>query len=245
MRLADLLEAAAALKVGVVQVADNLPLHELDSGELREALDQAVSLGLTIEVGTRGIEPTHLLRYLEIAAEFKAVLLRTLTHAAGSQPSLTQAEKWIREVLREFEIRGVTLGLENYEAHSCRDLATLVCRLESSHVGICLDTVNSLGALETPECVVQTLAPLTVNLHVKDFDIERAPHRMGYTVRGVPAGTGQLTIPWLLKQMPSGGNISAILEQWPPPGESIDATVSMEREWAERGIQYLRCCGCT
>ncbi len=37
IRLADLLERAAVLKVGVVQVADNLPLHELDSVELRDA----------------------------------------------------------------------------------------------------------------------------------------------------------------------------------------------------------------
>jgi len=39
--------------------------------------------------------------------------------------------------------------------------------------------------------------------------------------------------------------VSAILEQWPPLRDSIEETVAMEREWAERGIQYLRSCGCT
>jgi hypothetical protein len=205
IRLADLLERAAVLKVGVVQVADNLPLHELDSVELRDARDQAVSLGLRIEIGTRGVEPAHLLRYLTLAVSFDAALLRTLTRSVEQQPSLEQAENWIREVLPEFEAQGVTLGLENYEKHSCRDLAALVRRLESSHVGICLDTV----------------------------------------VSGAPAGTGSLAIPWLLEQMPPGKNVSAILEQWPPLRESVEATIAMEQEWAERGVQYLRSCGCT
>jgi sugar phosphate isomerase/epimerase len=245
IRLADLLHRAAVLNVGVVQVADNLPLHELDSAELRDARDQARSLGLRIEVGTRGVEPAHLLRYLRLAQTFDAPVLRTLTHSFKQQPSLEQAEKWIREVLPEFEAQGVTLGLENYEKHSCRELSDLVRRLESSHVGICLDTVNSLGALETPEVVVETLAPLTVNLHVKDFVIERVPQMMGFVVSGAPAGAGRLAIPWLLQQMPPSKNVSAILEQWPPQRESVEATVAMEKEWAERGIQYLRSCGCT
>jgi sugar phosphate isomerase/epimerase len=245
IRLADLLHRAAVLKVGVVQVADNLPLHQLDSAELRDARDQARSLGLKIEIGTRGIEPAHLLRYLTLAESFDATLLRTLTHSVKQQPSLEQGEKWIREVLPEFEAQGVTLGLENYEKHSCRDLADSVRRLESSHVGICLDTVNSLGALETPEVVVETLAPLTVNLHIKDFVIERVPQMMGLAVSGAPAGTGKLMIPWLLGQMPADKNVSAILEQWPPLRESVEETVAMEEEWAERGVQYLRSCGCT
>jgi sugar phosphate isomerase/epimerase len=233
------------LKVGVVQVADNLPLHEMDSVELRDARDQALSLGLRIEIGTRGVEPAHLLHYLSLADMFDAVLLRTLTRSVEQQPSLEQAEKWIREALPEFEAQGVTLGLENYEKHSCRDLAALVRRLESDRVGICLDTVNSLGALETPEVVVETLAPLTVNLHIKDFVVDRVPQMMGFVVSGAPAGTGKLAIPWLLRQMPTGNNVSAILEQWPPLRESVEATVAMEREWAERGVQYLRSCGCT
>jgi sugar phosphate isomerase/epimerase len=244
MRIADLLDRAAVLKVGVVQVADNLPLHELDPSEIRDARDQAVSLGLGIEIGTRGVEPAHLLRYLSLAVTFDATLLRTLTHSVKQQPSLDQAEKWIREVLPGFEAQGVTLGLENYEKHSCRDLADLVRRLGSSHVGICLDTVNSLGALETPEVVVETLAPLTVNLHIKDFVIERVPQMMGFVVSGAPAGAGKLAIPWLLEQMPADNDVSAILEQWPPLRESAEATVAMEQEWAERGVQYLRSCAC-
>jgi 3-oxoisoapionate decarboxylase len=245
MRLADLLAKASLFKVGVVQVADNLPLHKLDREELRDARDQALSLGLTIEIGTRGVEADHLRTYLELAREFDARLLRTLTHSSESRPTLEQAENWIRQVLREFEAQGVTLAVENYEVHSSGLLAGLVRRLESEHVGICLDTTNSLGALETPRQVVELLAPLTVNVHVKDFEVDRAPNMMGFVVHGARAGTGWLDIPWLIEKMQARNDMSVILEQWPPPAESVEAAVAIEQEWAELGIQYLRSCGCT
>lgn len=245
MRLTDLFARASELKAGVVQVADNLPLHTLDAAELRDARDQASELHLTIEVGTRGVEPAQLLQYLNLAVSFDATLVRTLIHSPSAQLSLEQAENWIREALPAFEAHGVTLGLENYEAYSCRDLASLVRRLESNYVGICLDTVNSLGTLETPKDVITTLAPLTVNLHIKDFAIERVPQKMGFIVVGAPAGNGRLDIPWVLEQMPAGDNISVILEQWPPIEPSVEIAVKVEQEWAARGIEYLRARGCT
>jgi sugar phosphate isomerase/epimerase len=244
-RFADLLARASLLKVGVVQVADNLPVHKLDRAELRDARDQAVSLGLTIEIGTRGVEADHLRKYLKFAQEFDAPLVRTLTHSSKSQPTLEEAEECIREVLPEFEAQGVTLGLENYEVHPCVCLADLVRRLESRHVGICLDTTNSLGALETPQHVVEVLAPLTVNLHIKDFVIDRAPHLMGFIVRGARVGTGRLNIPWLLERLPRRDDMSVILEQWPPQERSIEAAAATEQEWAVSGVQFLRSCGCT
>lgn len=243
--LSGLLERAASLKVGVVQVADNLPLHKLDPIERREASQQAAELGLSVEVGTRGVEPPHLLRYLDIALEFGAALVRTLTHDAHSQPSLAQAEKWICQVLPRFENAGVTLGLENYEKHSCREMAAMLQRVNSRNLGICLDTVNSLGCLETPVDVVSILGPLTVNLHVKDFAIVRVPQMMGFAVTGAPAGAGRLEIPWLLKELSAHDNISAVLEQWPPLRDNAEATIANERDWAEQGIGYLRSCGCS
>jgi L-ribulose-5-phosphate 3-epimerase UlaE len=106
--------------------------------------------------------------------------------------------------------------------------------------------VNSLGALETPERVVEMLSPLAVNLHVKDFVIGRVPQMMGFVVSGAPAGEGMLDIPWLLGQMtPTQNHMSAILEQWPPWTESVEATIALERDWAERGVRYLRSCDCT
>jgi len=117
----------------------------------------------------------------------------------------------------------------------------VVGQLGRERVGICLDTVNSFGALEGPEVVVQNLGPLTLCLHVKDFTIRRVSHQMGFVVEGCAAGRGRLNVPWLLealKPCPHPGN--AILETWVTPGDSLDETIRRERAWAEEGVRYLR-----
>ncbi len=63
-------------------------------------------------------------------------------------------------------------------------MAALVESIGSYYVGICLDTVNSFGALETTDDVVRILAPYVINVHVKDFAIERIDTMMGYSVTG-------------------------------------------------------------
>ncbi len=37
--------------------------------------------------------------------------------------------------------------------------------------------------------------PFTVNLHVKDFIIQRVGHQMGFTVTGTPLGKGMIQLP--------------------------------------------------
>ena len=47
---------AAELGVGLVQIADNLPLHRLPPVELDAFEAEVKRLGLSVELGTRGIE---------------------------------------------------------------------------------------------------------------------------------------------------------------------------------------------
>ena len=74
-------------------------------------------------------------------------------------------------------------------------------RVVRPRFGVCLDTVNSFGALEGPAVVVEALAPLAVNLHVKDFVVTRHSSQMGFTVEGRPAGQGSLDVPWLFREL--------------------------------------------
>jgi 3-oxoisoapionate decarboxylase len=236
-----LLELARELHAGVIQIADNLPLGGFSEAELTRLRHSAEEWDIEVEVGTRGVAPGHLLRYLQIARCLGARVLRTLTHTADSRPDLGQAEDWIREVLPRFEDAGVSLALENYEKHSCADLAGLVERLGSPCVGICLDTVNSLGALETPREVVALLGPHTINVHVKDFEIRRVDTMMGYLVTGCAAGEGRLDIAWLVGELRKHGrDPNLILELWPPYAGSIEQTIAMEREWVARSIPFLK-----
>jgi sugar phosphate isomerase/epimerase len=241
LRPLGLLELARELQAGVIQIADNLPLDGFGEDELTRLRHTAEEWDIEVEVGTRGVTPGHLLRYLRIARCLGARILRTLTHTADSRPDLVQVEAWIREVLPQFEDAGVSLALENYERHSCAGLARLVESLGSPHAGICLDTVNSLGALETPREAVALLGPHTINLHVKDFEIRRVDTMMGYLVTGCAAGEGRLDIPWLVGEIRQHGrDPNLILELWPPYAGSVEQTVAMEREWVARSVLFLK-----
>lgn len=237
----DLVLEARRLEVPLIQIADNLPLDKLSDSELRQLAECAREAGVSVEVGTRGVEPDRLLRYLEIATILKSRLVRTLTHSNASAPGLDEVRHCLATVLPAFDNAGVFLGLENYERHTCAELASLIDDLESPWLGVCLDTVNSLGSLETPAQVLSELGRYTINVHVKDFDICRIQGMMGFAVVGRPAGEGRLEVASLLNQldaMPQA--VSVVLELWPPVQSDIAGTIALEREWVDRSIAYLK-----
>ncbi len=236
-----LLEKAESLGVNVVQICDNFPLHKMEDGALNELSKTARDMGITIEVGTRGVEPENLLTYLKIAKKLNAKLLRTVFEVPGEKPGLNRLTAQIKTILPLFEKEGVYIALENYEQFKSKELALLVRRLNSSYVGVCLDTVNSFGALEGLEEVVNRLAAFTINLHLKDFDIVRVRHKMGFKIIGRPVGEGRLNIDWLFKVLKRKGRTpNIIIELWVPFLGSIEKTILKEEEWAIRSIEYLK-----
>jgi len=235
------LDWAAELGLRVVQIADNLPLDSLSTAELRNLVRHADHADISIEVGTRGIEPSHLRTYLRIARECRSPLLRVVVDGPSHHPSADEVVQILRCELPEFEASGVILAIENHDRFTSRVLVRILEQLESSSVGICLDTVNSFGALEGPEVVVSTMARWVVNLHLKDFQVRRSSHMMGFLVEGRPAGQGQLNITWLLSKLKEQRrDPNAILELWPPPEESLEKTIEKEKNWARSSVEYLR-----
>ncbi len=231
-----LIEKAKGLGVAVLQLADNPPLHHVENSGLREIADAADEAGVRLEVGTQGIEPEHLKRYLEIAVLLQSPFVRTITHRLDEG-----AVSRLRQVLMDYEATGVCLALENHDEHRTGELAAFIDRVGSASLGICLDTVNSFAALEPPRVVVETLAPYTLNLHVKDFDVVRMGHQLGFSIEGRPAGEGRLDIPWVVGRLKEAGrDPNAILELWTPFAGNIQDTVRTEDTWASRSLEYLR-----
>lgn len=241
MRAPDFLDRVASLGVHVAQIADNLPLHALADAELDALEAQAARLGLHIEIGTRGIAPELLDTYRALAVRFGSPILRTVVDTAQHHPEPVEIVETLRRQMPAFERDGVTLAIENHDRFKSALLADIVTRIDSPNVGICLDTVNSFGSLEGPAVVVETLGPYVVNLHVKDFQIRRHDHNMGFSLTGTPAGKGQLDLPWLLHQLGQHGrDFNAILELWPAPEANIDATITKEAAWAVESVAALR-----
>ena len=71
--------------------------------------------------------------------------------------------------------------------------------------------------------------------------VRRTNHMMGFVVEGAPAGQGQLDVPWLFASL--GGpdrELSAIIELWTPPGDTLEDTIAKERQWAGISVTYLK-----
>lgn len=235
------LQFADELGLRLVQIADNLPLHPLSEGQLLAIRNEAQHRRIALEVGTRGIQTAHLHRYIDIAALFGSPILRVVVDTADHHPTPDEVVTLIEAVLPALKTNNITLAIENHDRFRVRVLANIIKRLNTPHVGICLDTVNSFGSLEGPETVVETLGCYAVNLHLKEFVVKRAGHAMGFEITGRPAGQGMLDIPWLLGKLDGYGcTYNAILETWLPMQATIEETAAMEMRWARQGAQYVR-----
>ena len=241
MTAIDLLERASALGVCTVQIADNLPLHHLSAADREALAARARASGTQIEVGTRGIGREHLDTYLRLAAQFSSPILRVVVDTATHHPSAEEVVKTLSALLPDLRAAGICLAVENHDRFPVRVLRQIMEDVDSEYVGICLDPVNSFGAQEGPEVVLETLGPWVVNLHIKDFVIYRASHNLGFIIEGRPAGEGMLDIPWLLGRLQAlGRDPNAIVELWTPPEDTVDETICKEAAWAERSVAYLR-----
>jgi sugar phosphate isomerase/epimerase len=236
-----LLEKAARLGVRVVQFCDNLSLARLPGDELDGCLAFARAKGIAVQVGTRGLDPDDIIAHLGIALRAGSSFVRLVVDGGWRRPTPAEAVSALRQVLPTFEKSRARIAIENHDRFPVRTLAAMVEELGPDRAGICLDTVNSLGALEGPRAVVETLAPYTLNLHLKDFVIERVPSKMGFVVEGRPVGSGRLDVPWLLGALRAAGrDVDAIIELWTPPAGSIEETLGREEEWAAESVRYLR-----
>jgi 3-oxoisoapionate decarboxylase len=238
----ELLKRTHALGIQVVQFCDNSPLTALGNQELDLFCEFAREHGIAVELGTRGSgDAANLLAHLNLARRLGAPFVRLVVDGKGDEPTPEETVCRLRPLLPRFAAANVKLAIENHDRFCCRTLARIVEDLGPELVGICLDTVNSFGALEGPEVVIETLAPYTLNLHIKDFTITRLSSQMGFVVNGCAAGQGRLNVPWLLERLKSAGrDPNAILELWTPFGPTLEETVARENRWAQESVQYLR-----
>lgn len=236
------LKRARALGLRVAQFCDNLPLTALGTNEFEEFRGFAREHQIAIELGTRGSgNPADVLAHVDLARRLGAPFVRLVVDADGDEPTPGETVTRLRPLLPRLAAARIKLAIENHDRFSCRSLIHIVQELGPEQVGICLDTANSLGALEGPEMVVETLAPYTLSLHLKDFTIARVNSQMGFVVEGCAAGQGRLNVPWLLERLKAARrDPNAIIELWTPFGPTLEETVAREDSWARESVHYLR-----
>ncbi|MGI6726780.1 MAG: sugar phosphate isomerase/epimerase family protein [Christensenellales bacterium] len=238
MGLLTLANKAVVHGADVLQVADNLPVHAASHEELLQLRNLARQHHLYLEVGTAGLEPDNLLKYLDIAQMLGAKLVRTLPHAGQDIPNLDVAQQRVDQLLGKFVGAGIVLGIENHDHYPSEWIRKLIDTFKDPFLGVCLDAVNNLGLGESFREVVDTLGPVTVNFHCKDYTIHRKPSMLGFDVEGAIAGEGFLDLELAKRVLPP--DISWVLESWMPWQGNIEKTVSMEEEWVIKGLDNLR-----
>jgi len=230
-----LMGEASDLGAEIVQFCENLSLDGLPDDRLAEV----ASRGLALEIGTRGLDSARIARHAHLARRVGSPFVRLVIDSVGDEPTPEEAVARLREPVAACAEVGVRLAIENHDRFPVRVLRDMVETLGPT-AAVCLDTANSLGSLEGTREVVETLAPHTVCLHVKDVRARRLPHQMGFVVEGAVAGKGSLDVPWILRTLDAAGaSYSVILEQWPPVTEG-EPPLALEREMARESFAYLR-----
>lgn len=95
----------------------------------------------------------------------------------------------------------VRLAVENHKDWRADELLAVLKRVGNDHVGICLDTGNSMALLEDPMETVEALAPRAFTTHFKDMGVEESPE--GFLLSEVPLGTGVLDLPRVVRTLRS------------------------------------------
>jgi len=246
LSLVGAFEATKGLDVDLFQICDYAPLETMTDRELADAAAAARDLGLRIELGTKGIEPERLERFLALAELFDAKLVRSMLYSPDTRPTLAQAEEWLRVALPRFEASGVDLALETYEQVATDELVALIERIGSERLGVCLDPANVVARLERPRDCVEATAPHVRNIHVKDFAFARQAGWVGFTYGGAPMGEGLHDYAHLLETVRprergvDEPQVNEIVEHWLSWQGDAETTIRTEREWTRITVEYLR-----
>jgi sugar phosphate isomerase/epimerase len=140
---------------------------------------------------------------LRVAAEAGATVLRTVcmngrryeTYDAAEQfrQFADQAWKSLRLAEPVAARHKIRLAVENHKDWRVEEMLGWLKKLSSEHVGVCLDTGNSIALLEEPHAVVEAYAPWTFTTHFKDMGVTE--YEDGFLLSEVPLGRGYLDLP--------------------------------------------------
>lgn len=209
------LERAKELGLAGVHFADLGHFPSLETEYLSCLRTKAEQRGLYLELGTGGTDPRHLEMALHVAATLGSRVLRTFVGAfrwhadAPARETIERAAEGLRQVMPLAERLGVRIAVENHLDLTTEEMLTLLERVGSEYLGVCLDTGNPLGLLEDPVAAAEALAPYTFTTHLKEF--KAVLRRAGLVLRGTALGRGDVP----------NAEIVAILRARNPLGENL------------------------
>jgi 3-oxoisoapionate decarboxylase len=116
----------------------------------------------------------------------------TFDSASAFQRFAEKSKHSLRIAAPIVEQHDVRLAVENHKDWRADELLKILDEINNDHVGVCLDTGNSIALLEDPMEVVEALAPRAFTTHFKDMALEEYPQ--GFRLAEVPLGKGILDL---------------------------------------------------
>lgn len=239
MTIYEFIDRAEDLQVSCVEIDDNIPLISYSSEELVDIKKYAISKGVEIVVGMQRMTADNVMDHISIAEILGSPFLRVMVDEKDYYPSSEECVSIIKEVVPELEKRNIALAIENHDRFSVEIFRDIIIKSGSDYVKICLDTVNSYGATESIEKAAKILGPYAINLHLKEFCVQKMWHNMGFIIEGAPLGKGRLPVKWILDKV-SKNCKTTILELWTPPEKDIESTVKKEQKWVVESVNYFK-----
>lgn len=246
---------AAAQRIGLDHI--ELPSRGWDEpgsrfvervGELQERTGIGVHLGFSDKYIEHGnAQPTdRFAEFVERVCQPLGVdVVGTVSHLHGGrwlkEPPLDDQLARLAAALQRLapvaEATGVYLAIENHADYRGYELADVLERVGSKHVGARLDTGNAYCAIEEPVAAAEALAPYTYSTHIKDQIVEAEPGNRGLTPGGLLTlgncvlGDGHVDLPTIVallaKKGPLGKNLVLTMEV---PAVTVEASVKYARE---------------
>lgn len=196
------LEAAA--KVGATGIQTKLSgLDAKSLDKLRETTERhALYVEGTIGLPKDDVDVARFERELVSSKQAGATVLRTVCMSGRRYEVFSSADQfrqfadqsWKSLTLAEpiAARHRVRLAVENHKDWRIDEMLGWLKRLSSEHVGVCLDTGNSIALLEEPHAVVEAFAPWAFTTHLKDMAVAESDD--GFLLSEVPLGDGFLDL---------------------------------------------------
>jgi 3-oxoisoapionate decarboxylase len=102
----------------------------------------------------------------------------------------------VEPILRKYKM---PLAIENHKGWRSGELAEWVKSTGSEYVGVCLDLVNNVSLIETPQQTIDTLEPYTIFVSFKDIGADF--YEDGILLSEVPLGDGHMDLHGIVKRM--------------------------------------------
>src|SRR5919201_3872342 len=182
------------------------------------ALDSSFSFNHS-DPGAREREVSDLLRWIDLAADLRAPLVRVFGgHARpGLAPEPPEVvNDWVAEALARAaptaEQAEVTVVLETHDAFSsARRVAAVLDRVDSPRVAALWDSHHPYRVGETPQDVIDALGPRIAHVHVKDA---RRTTPGGSDWQIVLLGDGEVPVHEQLQALQHQGYTGYISVEW-------------------------------